>query len=186
MQREEGERGIERMFSVNHLGHFLLTLGLLETLKASAPARVITVASDAHTFCNGIRFDDLAWHDGFKVFKTYGHSKLANVLFTRALAKRLDGSGVTAHCLDPGPVATSLGVQNGWYVPLLYLLLRPFLRSPAKGAQTTMYLAGTANAPTNGGYYKNSQLKALKPPADDDDMAEALWEVSAQLVDTEF
>ena len=183
MQRQEGEGDIERMFSVNHLGHFLLTIALLENLKASAPARIITVASDAYTYCKGIRFDDLAWRHGFKAFEAYGHSKLANILFTRGLAKRLDGTGVSAHCLDPGAVATNLGTQNGWYVPLLYFLMRPFLRSPGKGAQTTLYLAGTPEAPkTNGGYYKNCKRKALMAPANDDHMADELWEHSARLV----
>lgn len=181
-QRREGEAGVEQMFSVNHLGHFLLTTMLLDALKASAPARIITVASEAYAYSKGIRFSDLGWHGGFRTFEAYGHSKLANVLFTRELARRLDGTGVTAHCLDPGAVATNLGVQNGWYVPLLYFLARPFLRSPEEGARTTLHLAGTEQTPVNGGLYKHRRLRTLKAPADDDDMARELWERSAQLV----
>ena len=104
--------GIETIFAVNHLAYFLLTQLLLDRLKASAPARIVNVASDAHKF-GTLDFDDLGGERGYRSMRVYGQSKLANILFTRELARRLDGTGVTANCLHPGAVATGLGKNNG-------------------------------------------------------------------------
>ena len=137
------EDGFELTFAVNHLAPFLLTNLLLDRLKTSAPARVITVASRAH---RGSRIDlatitgSRAWSMG----KSYGRSKLCNILFTRELARRLEGTGVTATCLHPGGVATGFG-QRGGLVELGWRLAKPFIISPEKGGETTLFLATIAD-----------------------------------------
>ncbi len=185
-QRVSAAGGLEQMFVVNHLGPFLLTHLLLDRLKASAPARIVNVASDAYKFSSGINFEDLAWERGFKTFKTYGHSKLANILITRELARRLEGSGVTVNSLHPGAVSTNLGVTDAWYVPIATALLKIFLKTPLQGAQTSLYLATSPEASSSSGlYYANSKVEQVKPWAEDDGAASRLWALSEQLVGAE-
>ena len=174
--------GVEEMFAVNHLGHFLLTQLLLPRLKESPSARIVVVASDAHAFCKQIAFDDLSLKNNFSSLRSYGHSKLANVLFTRELTKRLEGSGIIVNCLHPGAIASNLGKNNKrWYSTLISLLMRPFFKSIEKGAKTTIYLA-TEMIESSGKYYINSKPHKLKPWAEDDVAAERLWQLSEILL----
>lgn len=174
--------GHEEMFKVNHLGHFLLTTLLLPHLKSSAPSRIIIVASDAHAFARHIQFDDVTFSNGFATFKTYGHSKLANLLMMRSLVDLLKDSGVTVNSLHPGAVASQLGKNNhAWYVPWVTAILKPFILSPLQGADTSIYLA-TENITGSGGYYYKRKLYRLKPWAQDDAAAKKLWQMSEQWV----
>lgn len=132
--------GLETTFAVNHLAYFLLTELLLERLRESAPARVVCVASDAHKFAGGrLDFENLQGERSYGSMKHYGMSKLANILFVRELARRLEGSGVTVNCLHPGMVGTGLGSNNGLLGRTVTRLLRPFSRRPEKGAETAVY-----------------------------------------------
>ena len=172
--------GYELTFAVNHLAPFLLTNLLLDRLKASAPARIVTVASRAH---RGQRIDlaTIAGPRHWSTTKAYGRSTLCNILFTRELARRLEGSGVVATCLHPGLVATGLG-QRGGIAELGWRLAKPFMISAEKGAETSLFLATVSDpAPFNGGYVVGKSLTRPDPAALDDDMARRLWEESARL-----
>jgi retinol dehydrogenase-12 len=175
--------GFEDMFGVNHLAHFLLTLLLLDKLKASAPSRIINVASDAHRFCKGLNFDDLQTeHSPFKVMKIYGASKLCNIYFTRVLATKLEGSGVTVNALHPGWVGTALGANNGWIGKIATFLQKPFARSPEKGAESSIYLASSSEVEgINGKYFYNCKDYRPSKVACDDAAAQRLWEISERL-----
>jgi len=175
--------GFEEMFGVNHLAHFLLTNLLLDRIKASAPARIVNVSSNGHKYSEAIHFDDLSAETWFATFKTYGHSKLANILFTRELSRRLAGSGVTANSLHPGAVSTNLGTQNAWYGKLLVGLLRPFFLSAEQGAATSLHVATAPELEgVSGKYFVNCRETAPKPWAEDDAAAAHLWDVSIRLV----
>lgn len=177
------EDGIEQMFRVNHLGHFLLTRLLLERLKASH-GRIVVVASDAHAFCPGIQFDDINFAHNFSTFKTYGHSKLANMLMTHSLAHKLKGSGVVVNCLHPGAVASRLGSNNRrWFTPLLMLMMKLFFISTQKGADTVIYLATSDDVHSSGNYYYKRRTRGSKRWARSDEDAEKLWQLSEQLLD---
>ena len=176
------DNGQEQMFAVNHLGHFLLTSMLLDALKRAEQGRVVVVASEAYRFCRGIRFDDLQWNTGFSAFPTYGHSKLANILFTRELAARLEGTRVTANSLHPGGVRSQLGAQNTWYAGRILALVKPFLRTAEKGAETSVYLATSNDVRTTSGqYFYDCKPKKTKPSARDTDAARRLWTLSERL-----
>jgi NAD(P)-dependent dehydrogenase (short-subunit alcohol dehydrogenase family) len=173
--------GFELTFAVNHLAPFLLTNLLLERIKASAPARVVTVASDAHRR-NRIDVGDPTRRRDWTMMKAYGHSKLCNILFTRELAARLDPRDVVATCLHPGLVATAIG-QRGGLVELGWRLLRPFMTSPEKGAETPVFLATVSDpAPFHGGYVIKKALARPDPAALDAGLARRLWDESSRLV----
>lgn len=174
--------GYEEMFAVNHLAYFLLTHLLLDRLKGNFPARIVNVASSAHAYCkSGINFEDINFEKGFSAMKVYGHSKLANILFTRQLAKKLEGSNVTVNCCHPGTVATGLGTNNGLVGKLAMTLLKPFFRSPEQGAATSIYLATSDEVQGSGGYYADCKSASVKPWAEDAAAAEWLWEVSLEM-----
>jgi NAD(P)-dependent dehydrogenase (short-subunit alcohol dehydrogenase family) len=173
--------GYEMTFAVNHLAPFLLTNLLLDRLQTSAPARIVTVASRAH---RGQRLDlaRIAGPGDWSMMKAYGRSKLCNILFTRELARRLDGSGVVAVCLHPGVVATGIG-QRGGLFELGWRLLKPFMISAEKGAETSVFLATTSDSMQfNGAYVVGRSAERPDPAALDDTMARRLWEESARLV----
>ncbi|MGH7116210.1 MAG: SDR family oxidoreductase [Stellaceae bacterium] len=173
--------GYELTFAVNHLAPFLLTNLLVDRLSASAPARIVTVASRAH-HGNRIDLTTIVGPRDWSMLKAYGRSKLCNILFTRELARRLDGSGVVAACLHPGVVATRLA-QRGGVVELGWRLMKPFMISPEKGAETSLFLATTPDpAPFQGRYVAGKALTAPDPVAFDADLARRLWEESARLV----
>ena len=177
--------GYETTFAVNHLAPFLLTNLLLDKLKESAPARIVNVASRAHRD-KEIDFDDLMSVRSYRVMRTYGRSKLANILFTQSLAKRLAGSNVTANSLHPGLIATGIGQTNA----LARLVWRLVVRvrggiSVEEGARTSLYLATSPDvAGLSGGYYVRCRLAELqtRPEAVSDAVAERLWKVSEELV----
>ena len=134
--------GLELTFALNHMAYFVLTEALREKLVASAPARIVSTSSTAHQGAR-LDFDDLQSVNGYGGLKVYGRSKLANILFTRELARRLAGTGVTANCLHPGVVATRFGESSGGFAGLLIPFLRPFFISAEKGADTIVYLASS-------------------------------------------
>ncbi|HEY7776086.1 MAG TPA: SDR family NAD(P)-dependent oxidoreductase, partial [Kineobactrum sp.] len=136
--------GFEETLAVNHFAPFLLTGLLLPTMLEVPGARIVNVASLAHAFVRDMGFDDLHAERGFKTFREYGRSKLANILFTRSLAQRLAAYPVTVNSLHPGTVSTSLGTQNGGLMSrLVPLLMKPFFRTPEQGAQTSIYLCSS-------------------------------------------
>ena len=178
-------QGFEMAFGVNHLGHFLLTQLLLDTLKASAPAKVVTVASRAHLMA----YQGLDWPTlqqptrSLTGTREYGVSKLANILFSAHLAKVLEGSGVSTYSLHPGVVDTEVWRElPGFLRPLLRLR---GLLTPEEGAQTTLYCALQAPASESGLYYDKSRIKTPSRIAQDAKLAEQLWNKSLQWVKTE-
>jgi NAD(P)-dependent dehydrogenase (short-subunit alcohol dehydrogenase family) len=176
--------GFEETFAVNHLAPFLLTGLLLPAMTRLASARIVNVASNAHHFVRDMGFDDLQAQQKYKTFTVYGRSKLANILFTRELARRLEGTGVTANCLHPGAVATGIGTQNGgMFATVIPALLKPFFRTPERGAETSIYLCTSEDvAGASGGYYVDCKLTEPKPWARDDDAARKLWSYSESAV----
>jgi NAD(P)-dependent dehydrogenase (short-subunit alcohol dehydrogenase family) len=164
--------------SVNHLAPFLLSKLLLHRLKESAPARIITTASQAHQGAH-IPFDDLNAERSYRGFGRYCETKLANILFTTELARRLDGTGVTANCFHPGLVATGFNRNNGLLMDLGMTILRPVSRSPEKGAETLVWLATSPDvANVSGGYFSDQEQKPPSPEAQDTETARRLWEIS--------
>jgi NAD(P)-dependent dehydrogenase (short-subunit alcohol dehydrogenase family) len=185
-RRTETVDGYESTFAINHLGPFLLTRLLTDRLIASAPARVVNVASTAHRSArHGMGFEDLQTHDGYRGMQVYGRSKLANILFTRELARRLDGTGVTANSLHPGTVATGYardGDASG-FLAFGVKVIKPFILTPEKGARTSVYLASSpAVADVTGEYFVKCRARTPSPAALDDAAAERLWTVSEELV----
>jgi len=181
-ERQVTEDGIEATFAVNHMAPFLLTMELRNLLEASAPARVVTVASDAH---RGARLDleDPAAERGYNGWKAYCHSKLANILFTRELARRLEGTGVTANCLHPGVVATGFAARGPWFLRAFFAVARLFLLSPEKGARTIVYLASSAEVEgVSGGYFERCRASTPSNEALDDAASERLWGASEELI----
>jgi len=183
LSRQETQDGIETTFAVNHLAYFLLTALLLDPLKENAPARIVNVASEAHAGAGG-RLDvtDLESRRDYSVMRVYGKSKLANILFTRELARRLAGTGVTANCLHPGFVGSGFGRNNGRLASLAMTLLRPFARSPEKGAETAVYLCSSPEVENqSGGYYFNCKPKQPRPFACNEQDDRRLWEISEEM-----
>ena len=182
MSREESQDGIEMTFALNHLNYFLLTHLLLDQLKASAPARVINVSSAAH-MGGKMNFDDLELRHTYNGWKAYSQSKLANVLFTYELARRLKGSGVTANALHPGFVATNFGKSNGGVFQPFFRLAQIAAISPHAGAQTSVYLASSPEVEGVTGQYfdkkKAVNSSALSHNAED---AQRLWNISLDRV----
>ena len=175
------EDGIETTFAVNHLAPFLLTSLLLERLKATKPSRVVTVASDAHRGAE-INFDDPSGERGFSAWRAYGQSKLANVLFTRELARRLRGTGVTATCLHPGVVRSGFGRQGPAFIRVYFRIAGLFLLSPKKGAETAIWLASSPEVEgASGGYYEKRRLTNPSLAARDPEAATRLWQLSERL-----
>jgi NAD(P)-dependent dehydrogenase (short-subunit alcohol dehydrogenase family) len=175
------EDGLEYTFALNHMAYFVMTEGLRERLLASGPARIINTASAAHQGAT-LDFDDLQSAKSFGARKAYGRSKLCNILFTRELARRLHGTGVTANCLHPGFVATRFGDQSGGLISRLVWLAKFFAISSAKGAETIVYLASSPDvAETTGQYFYKSVPTTPSSWAQDNRSALLLWQRSAAL-----
>ena len=187
--RQLSPDGIELTWALNHLAPFLLTTLLIDRLKASAPARVITTASAAH-LGKQIPFDDLqadqADHRYARLgFERYGETKLANVLFTAELARRLDGSGVTANCFHPGFVGSGFNRNNGLLWQAAMLLASPFARSAERGAETLVWLADSPDvSEISGGYFVDKRLRRTSAAAQDASAAQRLWQLSEQQTQT--
>jgi retinol dehydrogenase 14 len=175
--------GLEHTFAVNHLAGFLLTDLLLERLKASAPARVVTVSSGAQMM-GRLDFDDLQGERQYSGQKAYNQSKLANVMFTYELARRLEGTGVTANVLHPGVVRTAFAAEDPsglWKV--MIPLMRPMMKSPAKGADTVVYLASSPDVEgVTGKFFVNRKPRTSNKVSYDTAAAARLWQASEQLV----
>jgi retinol dehydrogenase 14 len=178
--------GIELTFAVNHLGYYLLTRLLLDRIVASAPARIVNVASHLH-YRATLDLDDLGFARGYHVLKAYARSKLGNVLFTRELAQRLRGTGVTVNALHPGGVATNIwSGAPGWSQPILSIAKRLFMISPADGARRITYLATSRDVRgVTGLYFEKNRPRPPSGRAQSDGLAARLWTESARLVHLE-
>jgi NAD(P)-dependent dehydrogenase (short-subunit alcohol dehydrogenase family) len=174
--------GFERTWALNHLAYFLLAQELLELLKASAPARMINVASTAHT-SGVIEFGDLQGEKSYSGIRAYSQSKLANILFTYALARRLEGTGVTANCLHPGVVATGFGQNTPGALKLLMKLARPFLITAEQGAATSIYLASSPDVEgASGRYFAKCKPARSSAASHDEAVQERLWALSLRQI----
>jgi NAD(P)-dependent dehydrogenase (short-subunit alcohol dehydrogenase family) len=174
--------GFEMTFALNHLNYFMLTNLLLDVLKASAPARVVNVASGIHMGAS-LDFENLQGEKRYTGFRAYGQSKLANVLFTYELARRLEGSGVTVNALQPGYVDTGLSLNNGFFFRVFAKLsARLFGRKPEEGARTSIYLASSLEVEgVTGKYFADCQPVESSPLSYDKELAKKLWQVSLEL-----
>jgi NAD(P)-dependent dehydrogenase (short-subunit alcohol dehydrogenase family) len=175
------EDGLEYTFALNHMAYFVATEGLRERLLASRPARIINTASAAHQGAT-LDFNDLQSAKNFGATKAYRRSKLCNILFTRELARRLRGTGVTANCLHPGFLATRFGDQSGALMSRVVWLAKFFGITPARGAQTIVYLASSPDVENTTGRYLYESIPAIpSAAAQDDQAASLLWQRSAAL-----
>jgi len=178
-RRQETVDGIEMTFALNYLSYFLLTNLLLDTIEASVPARIINVASRSHARAQ-IDFDDLQSRSGYRGLQAYAHSKLAIVLFTYELARRLEGTGVTVNALHPGVVATNFGMNESGILGLVMRLFRFAFISPEQGAQTSIYLATSPEVEgVTGKYFVKCEAVPSSPASYDAATASRLWRVSA-------
>jgi NAD(P)-dependent dehydrogenase (short-subunit alcohol dehydrogenase family) len=183
--RQVTEDNLELTFATNHMAYFVLTNGLRERLFASAPARIVNTASDAHRGCQ-LNFNDLQSQSGYSGLKVYGRSKLCNILFTRELARRWNGQQVTANCLHPGFVATRFGDGSGGFLSSALRLAKIFAISPERGAETIVHLASSPEvASVSGGYFYECRPATPTTEARDDAVAKRLWIESAKLAGIE-
>jgi len=181
-ERQLTPEGLERTLALNHLAYFVLTEELLPVLRASAPARIVNVSSDAHM---GIRLDldDLNYGRGrYRPFVAYGRSKLMNILFTRELARRLDGTGVTVNAYHPGFVRSGFGQNNPGFLGKLIKVGQVFARTPEHGARTLVYLATSPEVDgVSGRYFHDERESRTSAAGQDMEMARRLWEASVRL-----
>ena len=184
----ETNEGIENTFAVNHLGYFLFTNLLLNKLKGENETRIINVSSAAHAFVKEMQWEDINYKSNFgQGLRCYGQSKLANLLFTRYLAIKLSTENISVNAMHPGGVNTSLGSQNkAWYSKPLRLILRPFFRSPLKGAESIIYLATKQNDGVTGEYFFNSKIHKSSAYSKNLEEAHKLWGLSEKLVAQTF
>ncbi len=184
-EREETADGLERTLALNHLAPFLLTNLLLDLIEDSAPSRIITVSSEARRGAE-IDFDDLQSERKYRGFPVYGKSKLANILFTFELAERLRGTGVTANCVHPGAVSTNFGMNNGGLMVLLFRALKPFMRTPERGADTLIYLATSPEVEgVSGRYFGDRKVISSSEEPHNVSAQKRLWEASEELTNLE-
>jgi len=173
--------GLEMTFALNHMSYFVMTLGLLDALRAAGSARIVNTASAAHVGAK-LDFADLQSSRSYSGFKVYGRSKLCNILFTRECARRIAGTGVTCNCLHPGFVATRFGDQSGGLVQTVMPIAKLFAISTEKGADTITYLASAAEvAASNGQYFYQRRPTRPSPQAEDAAAAAQLWDESLKL-----
>jgi NAD(P)-dependent dehydrogenase (short-subunit alcohol dehydrogenase family) len=176
--RRESKDGIENIFATNYLAPFLMTNLLLPVLEKSAPSRIINVTSGLHS--GTIHFDDLESKKSFSGMKVYAHSKLALILFTRLLAKKLEGTGVTVNCVNPGMTKTELGRDAGVFSKMFFKLLG---KTAEKGAETTIYLASSPEVNSiSGEYFEKKAIKQTNEETYDMDAANKLWDISKKYV----
>ncbi|MHB8567369.1 MAG: SDR family oxidoreductase [Nitrososphaerales archaeon] len=174
------EDGLEETFEVNYLSHFLLTYLLLDTLKVSAPSRIVNISSSAH-YSGHLDFQDLQGEKKYSPMKSYSQTKLAQVLFTRELAKRLDGTRVTANAVHPGAVRTNWGNEGG-VLGIGIRIARPFLLSAKRGAETPVYVASAPELESvSGKYFSNKREEQSSSESYNDNEVKELWEISMKL-----
>jgi len=183
LSRQTTEDGLEATFATNHLAYFLLTGLLLPLLRASGRARIVSVASDAHRF-GRLDFDDLQNERRYRGMRVYGQSKTANILWNAELARRLEGSGITANCLHPGGIQSNLGRGNGRLLDGVQTLIsKLFLKPPEEGARTSLYLASSPEVEgVTGRYFARCREHRAARHATDPELARRLWTESEELV----
>lgn len=181
LDRQVTEEGIERQFGINHIGHFLLTMSLLDLMGEGG--RIVNVASGAHK-TGKIHFDDINLTKGFNVIKAYSQSKLANVLFTRELARRVKDRGITVNCCHPGAVATNIGIdRDTGFGKTVTGLLKPFFQTPEQGARTAIFLASDDSVSSiTGEYFYKCKIAKSSKRSKDMELAKKLFEFSEELV----
>ena len=181
LDRQETKEGIERQFGINHIGHFLLTTSLLDLMGKGG--RIVNVASGAHK-TGKIHFDDINLHKGFNVIKAYSQSKLANVLFTRELARRVKDRGITVNCCHPGAVATNIGIdRETGFGKTITGFLKPFFQTPEEGAGTAIFLASDDSVSgITGEYFYKCKIARSSKRSKDMELAKRLYEFSEELV----
>ena len=181
LDRQETEEGLERQFGINHLGHFLLTMSLLDLMGEGG--RIVNVASGAHK-TGKIHFDDINLTKGFNVITAYSQSKLANVLFTRELARRVKEKGITVNCCHPGAVATNIGIdRDTGFGKTVTKLLKPFFQTPEQGARTAIFLASDDSiSDITGEYFYKCKIAKSSKRSKDMELAKKLFEFSEELV----
>lgn len=180
-ERHATKDGLETTFVVNYLSHFLLTNLLVDNLKSAAPSRVINVTSDASRSAH-MYFDDLQLEKGYGAIKAYGQSKLAQVLFTNELAKKLQGTGVTSNCLHPGAAATNWGRHSAGALSFFLRAASPFMISSEKAAETAVFLASSPDVTiVSGKFFYKKREAATSPECNDEASARRLWQVSLAL-----
>jgi len=184
----ETSEGIENTFAVNHLGYFLFTNLLLQKLKGGNETRIVNVSSAAHSFVKEMQWEDINFKNNFgQGLRPYGQSKLANLLFTRYLAIKLSAENISVNAIHPGGVNTSLGSQNkAWYSKPLRLILKPFFRSPLKGAESIIYLATKQDDGVTGEYFVDSKIHKSSSYSKNLEEAHKLWSLSEELVGQTF
>ncbi|MGZ5961366.1 MAG: SDR family oxidoreductase [Rhizomicrobium sp.] len=183
LSRQTSVDGLEMTFATNHMNYFVVTNILLDRLKATPGARIVSTASEAHK-SGKLDFDDLQSAKSYSTFRVYGTSKLCNILFTRELARRLDGTGVTANSLHPGFVGTRFGQNNAtnFFMKALTRTIMTFGISPEEGAKTIIHLASSPDVATiSGEYFYKCKVAEPSLAAQDDDAAKRLWDVSAKI-----
>jgi len=180
LDRQETKEGLERQFGINHIGHFLLTMELLELMGKGS--RIVNVASGAHK-TGKIHFDDINLTKGFNVIKAYSQSKLANVLFTRELARRVAVRGITVNCCHPGAVATNIGIdRDTGFGKTITGLLKPFFQTPMEGARTAIFLASDKSVENiSGGYFYKCKIAKSSKRSKDKKLAKKLFELSEEI-----
>jgi len=185
--REVTDEGLEKTFALNHMSYFTITNILLDRLKATPGARIVSTASDAHR-AGRLDLDDLEWANHRYVgLGVYGTSKLCNILFTRELAKRLAGTGVTANCLHPGFVGTRFGHNTTGFMAWAMKIAQNFALTPEQGAETIIYLASSEDVEgKTGGYYEKKKLVQPSRAAQNDETARKLWDLSARIAGVGF
>ncbi len=182
MNRQLSSDGLEMTFALNHLNYFHLTNLLLEVLKASAPARIVNVSSDAHRG-QVLDFDDLQGEKSYSGMTIYGRSKLMNLLFTYELARRLEGKGVTVNALHPGFVATGFGKNNGKLMSVVMTLISPIAKTVEDGASTSIYLAASLEVEgVSGKYFTDKRPVESDPASSDQAVAARLWDLSLEMI----
>lgn len=182
LRRELSADGIEMTWALNHLSYFLLTNLLLDNLKRAPAARIVNVASNSH-LSGAIRFDDLQFTQRPGLMDAYPQSKLANVMFTYELARRLNGTQVMANALHPGFVGTNFGSNNGILLKIGIGLLKPFILSPKQGARTSVYLAASPDVEgVTGKYFVKCKPRRSSRASYDEDAQRKLWRISEEMV----
>ncbi len=180
LDRQETGEGLERQFGINHIGHFLLTMSLLDLMGEGG--RIVNIASGAHK-TGKIHFDDINLTKGFNVIKAYSQSKLANVLFTRELARRVKDRGITVNCCHPGAVATNIGIdRDTGFGKTVTRLLKPFFQTPEQGARTAIFLASDDSvSDVTGEYFYKCRIAKSSKRSKDMELAKKLFEFSEEL-----